>query len=263
MMDQQRATMGRLTVRASARSALVGAVAAAGALFVLLGLLPVGSLRAAEAPAAVEAQPATSDDVPDADVPLEDAPAASAARTALAERLAALDPFHAHFSQFVEGARGQVLEESTGEVILSRPSFRWQVDAPYPQIIVADGAEIRIYDPDLEQVIVRSMTAALADTPIALLTQADLVLSDRFEVVKLPAASSAEAEVFLLSPQEPDSLFQEIQLHFVEAGLAQLLIYDHLGQSTTVKFRAIAPSGAIDPAVFSLVLPPGVDVVEG
>ena len=111
--------------------------------------------------------------------------------------------------------------------------------------------------------ILRDLETARADTPIALLTQSTLVLSDRFKVVLLPSTTATEAEVFLLSPQDPDSLFQEVQLHFVDATLEQLLIYDHLGQSTTVRFRPMAIEQALAPSLFQLELPENVDVIEG
>ncbi|MEM6709740.1 MAG: outer membrane lipoprotein chaperone LolA [Pseudomonadota bacterium] len=186
----------------------------------------------------------------------------SVARTALAERLDALNPFHAHFAQFIEGARGQVLEESTGELLLSRPGFRWQVDEPYPQVIVTDGAQLSIYDPDLAQVIVKELDTALADTPIALLTQTGVALSDRFDVVSLPGIDG-EADVYLLTPTDVDSLFQEIQLHFDGPALSQLLIFDHLGQSTTVRFRPLELAGEVPTAAFVLELPDRDDVLEG
>ena len=72
---------------------------------------------------------------------LPDQPTAEQARASLRNRLAAMDRFHAHFSQFIEGARGEVIEESTGEVLMQRPLLRWEVDEPYPQTIVADAEQ--------------------------------------------------------------------------------------------------------------------------
>ena len=192
----------------------------------------------------------------------EQGAAGAEARSALQARLSELNPYRAQFAQHVEGARGQVLEESTGELLLSRPSFRWQVDDPYPQIIVTDGDRLSIYDPDLEQVMIRDLDEALTDTPVALLTQAGLALSDQFDVLLLPGLPG-EADVFLLTPQTEDSLFEELQLHFLDRALTELQIFDHLGQSTTVRFRPVDLERELDPAAFQLELPPDVDVIEG
>ena len=45
---------------------------------------------------------------------------------------------------------------SSGEVALSAPRlFRWEYTQPYPQLIVADGERVWVFDPDLDQVTVR------------------------------------------------------------------------------------------------------------
>ncbi len=197
----------------------------------------------------------------DSDVaPVEDA---ADARSLLAQRLNALDAYRAHFSQFIEGARGDVIEESTGEISMQRPHLRWEVDAPYPQIIVANAEEMRIYDPDLAQVMIKPMSTALSETPVALLTQQQVTLNDQFDVVYLPGDDVSAEDVFLLTPLQADSLFQEIRLHFEREALTQLLIFDHLGQYTTVRFRQIPAGEVLDSALFELDLPADVDIIEG
>jgi outer membrane lipoprotein carrier protein len=188
---------------------------------------------------------------------------ADRARQMLTDRLLGLGVFQAHFAQFVEGARGEIVEESTGELVLDRPRLRWQVDAPYPQIIVADQDRLRIYDPDLAQVLIKPMDEALQDTPIALLTDEKLSLSEHYAVVHLPPGDADEEEVFLITPLGSESLFQEVRLHFQGQALAQMLIFDQLGQYTTLKFRQVPGTGVLDSAVFSLDLPEDVDVIEG
>lgn len=188
---------------------------------------------------------------------------ADRARQALIDRLLGLGVFQAQFAQFVEGARGEIVEESTGELVLDRPRLRWEVDAPYPQIIVADQDHLKIYDPDLAQVLIKPMDDALQDTPIALLTDEQLSLSEHYAVVHLPPGDADEEEVFLITPLGSESLFQEVRLHFLGPALAQMLIFDQLGQYTTLKFRQVPGTGVLDSAVFSLDLPEDVDVIEG
>lgn len=190
-------------------------------------------------------------------------PTAQQARDSLRERLAAMDRFHAHFSQFIEGARGEVIEESTGEVLMQRPLLRWDVDQPYPQTIVADAKRLRIYDPDLAQVMVKPLNEALGDSPIALLTSNTIGLSDSFDVVHLPGEGVSAEDVYLLSPRSQESLFQEVRLHFEGPALTALLIFDHLGQYTTVRFRQIPGSAVLDSALFDLDLPEDVDIIDG
>ena len=57
-----------------------------------------------------------------------------------------------------------------GSVKLSAPrQFRWEYLKPAPQLIVADGDHIWIYDPDLEQVTVRKQSLEEQGSPLAVL----------------------------------------------------------------------------------------------
>ena len=199
----------------------------------------------------------------------------SADADALAQRLDTLDDFAATFHQVIAGPRGQILEQSSGYVLLKRPDFKWVVDAPYPQIIIARGDLLKVYDPDLEQLTVRPLSEALADTPVALLTRSDVALDETFDIVALPAAGAEgesgevsgdladeEADTFVISPKGGDSLFAEIRMTFSREGLDSLSIADHLGQYTEIRFRA-DPDRVIQSADFELEVPPETDVIGG
>ena len=73
--------------------------------------------------------------------------------------------------QVVQDKQGQVTERATGTLSISRPNrFRWDYQQPYAQTIVADGRKLWLYDPDLEQVTVRSLEQGLGATPAMLLS---------------------------------------------------------------------------------------------
>ncbi|HRP73828.1 MAG TPA: outer membrane lipoprotein chaperone LolA, partial [Luteimonas sp.] len=74
------------------------------------------------------------------------------------------------FTQTVFDDNGRVRESSNGRVALSAPRlFRWEYVKPYPQLIVADGDTVWVYDPDLEQVSRRPQGTAEQDSPLAAL----------------------------------------------------------------------------------------------
>jgi len=201
---------------------------------------------------------------------LAGAAAATTDAAALADRLKAIDHYAATFRQAIADGRGRILEESTGYVLLQRPDFKWVVDDPYPQVIVAQGDELRIYDPDLAQLTIKPLAEALSDTPISLLTRDDVALDDRFLVTRLDpesplgstGAETAGWETFSVAPLDEDSLFAEIRLTFSPSGLASLGIVDHLGQYTEIRFEA-DPTRVIQSADFELEVPPGTDVIGG
>jgi outer membrane lipoprotein carrier protein len=178
------------------------------------------------------------------------------ARAELVARLDALDRWRATFDQTVLGPEGELIERSTGRVALMKPYFRWDIEAPYPQTLVADGESVRIYDPDLEQLTVRQMDEALDATPLAVLTRREVALGDGYEVTR-------DGTAFRLVPTSSRVLFADVLLEFGSEGLGVLTIRDQLGQETRITF-APAPSGAVlESGDFELIVPPGTDVIEG
>ncbi len=78
------------------------------------------------------------------------------------------------FRQVVLSKSGRAPKESSGTFAFARPGkFRWSYDKPHPQVIVGDGEKLWIYDPDLNQVIVKKLDGALGSTPAALLAGDD------------------------------------------------------------------------------------------
>ncbi len=176
------------------------------------------------------------------------------ARDALNARLAAMDYLAADFTQQIQGPRGELIEQSSGIVRLLRPQFRWEVVEPYPQVIVTEDDQLKIYDPDLEQVMVRPLDEALVDTPLAVLTQEAVELGEDYEIEQLTPDS------FRLHPLNTDALFDEILLEFGPHGLETMVIRDHLGQSTDIRFENFAARSMIQSSDFTLDVPPGTDV---
>ena len=170
--------------------------------------------------------------------------------------------FTTEFSQRINNAQGFLVEESVGTLHLKKPNFRWDVEAPFPQTILARGDAVEIYDPDLEQVTERSIGESLDRTPLALLTSADLDLGAHFDVTLAPAALAGRQR-FVLYPTAADALFERLELTFVGERLSALVIIDHVGQQTQIRFAEYEPRQVIQSSVFELEYPPGTDFVRG
>lgn len=182
------------------------------------------------------------------------------ARQNLSKRLDSLAEYVGDFSQEIRGAQGQILERSTGQIFIRRPQFKWIVNNPYPQVVVTEGDVLKVYDPDLEQLTIRPLTEALADTPVSLLTQSGVVLGDEFQVVEVADELGAS---YILTPNSPDTLYAEIRLHFTGDELVALAILDHLGQFTEILFTPAPESTVIQSSEFQLSVPPETDVIGG
>ena len=199
---------------------------------------------------------------PFGDDPREEPPAEHARRE-LAALLAELHTVSARFSQQIYGARGELLEESNGKMYLRGTSFRWQVEAPFPQIIIADEQRLRVFDPDLNQVIERPIDDALENTPIAVITDARLALDPEYVVHELRGADDTGDRQFEVEPVAEDSLYRSFRLRFSATGLAELEIVDQFGQTTRVRFSAVDTEAALSDDVFMLDLPVDVEVIRG
>lgn len=166
----------------------------------------------------------------------------------------------ARFRQTIVEAGDRVVEDSSGTVAMQRPGrFRWDYEQPFKRVIVADGTRVWLYEPDLEQVTVRPLTAGIGDTPAALLTGQDDVLQ-RFALAR---SWTADGLLWLaLRPRAADADFAEVRLAFAGPTLARLDLDDRLGQQTRVEFSGVKLNPRLAPATFTFQVPPGADLID-
>lgn len=166
------------------------------------------------------------------------------------------------FAQTVYDSNGAKKEASTGRVSLSAPRlFRWEYVKPYPQLIVADGKTVWVYDPDLKQVTRRPQGAAEGNSPLAALV--DPARLDRDYVVA-EAGSKDGLEWLTLTPRnKDDASFESARLGFDQGGLGRMSFTDLLGQRTEIVFAKWQRNPAFASGTFTYVPPKGVDVVGG
>lgn len=181
-----------------------------------------------------------------------------------AERLAAilepLETYVADFEQQILDGSGQRLQEARGRMWLSRPGqFRWEVDAPYEQLVVSAGDEVTLYDPDLEQATVQALDQRVTHTPALLLSGSADELTSSYDVTRRQQGSS---ETFTLVPKDPDTLFEELQMTFRGEVLNLLQMTDSIGQRTAITFDDVRTNEPLDDSHFTFEIPEGTDVIR-
>ncbi|WP_440222516.1 outer membrane lipoprotein chaperone LolA [Dokdonella sp. MW10] len=170
-----------------------------------------------------------------------------------------LNAVSATFEQTVTGAKGTTGDAAKGTLALQAPrQFRWETTSPYQQLIVADGARVWVYDPDLEQVTVRNQSFEEAHSPLTVLT--DLSQLDR----EFTASEGGERDGFtwlrlVSKAEEPDFAFAE--LGFAREGLARMRFEDQLGNVTEIRFSEWKRNPKLAADAFRFAAPPGVDVI--
>ncbi len=185
--------------------------------------------------------------------------AVGTARTALHAFLADVQVIDSQFEQTVTERNGELAEESTGSVSLAVPQrFRFEYVDPYPQLILADGERIWVYDPELEQATVRLQASAEAQSPLTLILQPE-ALDDSFVVTE--GGQEDGMDWLLLAPKEERGDFDRLDLGFAGSELRQMRYVDPTGQSTRLEFAAWRRNPELAADHFRFQVPPGVDVI--
>ena len=177
----------------------------------------------------------------------------------LNEYLSAIDAVGSKFEQRLFDERRNLLEQSSGTMLIDRPGrFRFEYVDP-PQLIVGDGAKVWLYDPELAQVTVRDMDATLGTTPAVLLS-GNAPVEEGFRVTA--PDSGTGIDVFVLVPRSDDAPFGRIRLAFVGGEFRRMELVDRFGQMTVMVFDDIRRQPSIPSGAFAFTPPAGVDVID-
>ena len=166
----------------------------------------------------------------------------------------------AAFEQKVYDKGGKLTQQAQGSFVFQRPGrFRWVYDKPADQVIVGDGERVWIYDPELAQVTVRKMSAALGSTPAALLSGA----ADVAKAFELTDAGKRDGLEWLQAvPRDREAGFERMRIGFgAQGALEAMELIDHFGQTTRLRFTKVLRNPKVDPKEFHFEPPKGTDVL--
>ncbi|MBU8977919.1 MULTISPECIES: outer membrane lipoprotein chaperone LolA [unclassified Lysobacter] len=166
------------------------------------------------------------------------------------------------FTQQVFDQQGKLKESSVGNLALSAPRlFRWEYVKPFPQLIVADGKKVWVFDPDLQQATVRPQGVEEQNSPLAALI--DPAKLDAQFVVKELGMDQGLEWLSLAPKRESEAAFRSARLGFGQSGLVKMHVVDNLGQRTEIEFTAWKRNPAFAGDTFRYTPPKGVDVIGG
>jgi outer membrane lipoprotein carrier protein len=184
---------------------------------------------------------------------------AQSARAQLDRFSEGLETLYAKFDQQVIGSDDLSRDSSSGEVWLSRPRlFRWEYGGEFPELVVADGRNIWIYDEVLEQVTVKDQAQVAVDSPLTLLTDPGR-LDEQFEISE--AGETAEWQLLELRPKRSEADFDRILLGLRDDSLQLMVMEDAFGLRTELTFQAIQRNPELDPGLFTFEPPESADVI--
>ena len=166
----------------------------------------------------------------------------------------------ADFHQVVTDKQGHKTQEVTGTMLLQKPSkFRWDYHKPFVQKIVGDGEKVWLYDPDLNQVTVRSFTKALGSTPAALLAGGKEM--ERLFTIK-EFSRKGELEWVMAIPKASETGFERLFLGFKGDALMEMELLDSFGNRTSIEFINVQRNPKLSAEVFKFTPPADADVLS-
>ncbi|MCJ7815193.1 MAG: outer-membrane lipoprotein carrier protein LolA, partial [Xanthomonadales bacterium] len=134
----------------------------------------------------------------------------------------------------------------------------WEYGGDFPEIVVADGKNIWIYDEELEQVTVKDQTQAAVDSPLTLLTDPGR-LDEQFEVRE--AGETEEWQLLELRAKNTGADFERILLGLRDDSLRLMVMEDAFGLRTEVTFQMIQRNPELDSGLFTFEPPESADVI--
>ncbi len=178
----------------------------------------------------------------------------------LRDLLRPVQSMRANFQQQLYSADNYLVQDSRGSMQIATPGkLRWLMNTPMEQWVISDGETLWLYDPDLEQVIIRPFSADVAATPALLLAGSVEELADNYQV---STQSLGKDQTFTLKPSKGQTLYDYLTFDFNGTMPVGITIVDALGQRTVITFTDIVLNEHIDPALFSFQVPPGIDIIR-
>ena len=185
---------------------------------------------------------------------------ADAASARLSDLLGKAETLSGRFSQLTLDASGTHLQEATGQMELKRPGlFRWHTDAPLEQLLVSNGQQVWLYDPDLEQVTIQQLDQRLTHTPALLLSGDVSKIGENFTIEFKEAGDVVD---FILRPKARDTLFDTLRLSFRGGLINDMQLIDSVGQRTNILFMGVQLNQPLAAERFIFEIPAGVDVIQ-
>ena len=180
----------------------------------------------------------------------------------LANLLKKVDTFSADFQQTLVSSQGNIMQRVSGHLKAKRPGlFYWYTAPPLEQKLISDGDQVWLYDPDLEQVTIQTLSAQFSQTPALLLSGEVKDIERQYDVAEV--TSENQNRLFKLRPKSPDSLFDSLYLSFNrEQQLRLMQLKDSLGQQTTLEFSNQQINQPVKDEIFVFDIPEGIDVIR-
>ena len=183
------------------------------------------------------------------------------AQDELARAFARFDRLEMDFTQEVYDQFANLIEVSTGKCRVSKPSIKWQTIKPYQQSVLLTRNTLKIFDPDLEQLIVKKIEPETENIPLNLLRNKSVSLKN-FVITKLRDDLSSNSFYSLSPVSEEATYYSRIEIEINDNVLETIKIFGLSGEATKIKLSHHKSLSGED-LTLRLEVPEGTDIVDG
>ncbi|MCF6288838.1 MAG: outer membrane lipoprotein chaperone LolA [Proteobacteria bacterium] len=169
---------------------------------------------------------------------------------------------HADFSQYEIDINGKFTEKQYGKVWLSSPNkFKWQYLKPIPQLIIASGTQLWIYDADLEQVTIRKQDNK--QNPIyVLLNKQATEKNYKVSLVAQDQESKDKTQWIKMLPNKPSDEVKVVWLGIENNNLTSLKLQNQMDNTVVFEFKNITKNPKLEESFFTFDIPKGTDIIR-
>lgn len=197
----------------------------------------------------------------------------NAAKQRLMAQLSKLAFFSANFSQNILNGEGEILQQGSGTLAISKPNLvNWKTITPDETLIVSDGNTLWFYDPFIEQASAFSLAKSIHNTPVLLLTSDEPQLWQQYTVSQKSDVTGGNLR-FVVIPKDDSSQIKKLTLSFTDSGssskskhngkanevqLSEFSFEDATGQVSQISLSHFNSSVKPKASLFTFTLPQGV-----
>lgn len=186
-------------------------------------------------------------------------PAHANALDALKKFIKENQSFSANFTLTVSG-KNKRDEISQGSFQLLRPrQFYWHYQQPEEQLIISDGKILWIYHPELNQVMRKSLTSTLGNSPATLLAGVGDLERD-YHILDI--MSKKGTDWLTAKPKAQQSEFKSFRIGFKQQQLSEMILEDQFSQTSHILFSQVKTNPRLSPQQFQFTPPKNADVLN-
>jgi outer membrane lipoprotein carrier protein len=170
--------------------------------------------------------------------------------------------FSANFNQKILDEQGQVLQQGSGTLAISKPNLvNWKAITPDETLIISDGNTLWFYDPFIEQASAYSLAKSIHNTPILLLTSDEPTLWQQYNVIE-QNGDITNGLRFVVLPKDTSSQIKKLTLVFTKTKtsdiqLSEFSFQDATGQISQISLSQFDAKTKPEASLFTFTLPEG------